>query len=154
MWLLWIEGLSAVITPIMKRRRHSVTQRIRFFDLFRSRHRNPKLSKRQRLSPSKASATRQLADHQRSAWKPSRSPHVGFCIESANLLQSELCHLCQIRTDVRSSCCMLLDVANYGISCRHQFINTRNLWQDGIWACQVTSAILLERNLLPNETWC
>eukprot|EP00434_Breviolum_minutum_P045976 symbB.v1.2.041348.t1/scaffold8087.1/size7741/2 len=75
----------------MKRRRHSVTQRIRFFDLFRSRHRNPKLSKRQRLSPSKASATRQLADHQRSAWKPSRSPHVGFCIESANLLQSELC---------------------------------------------------------------
>lgn len=64
-----------------------------------------------------------------------------------------------IRTDVRSSCCMLLDVANYGISCRHQFINTRNLWLrnlwlDGIWACQVTSAILLERNLLPNETWC
>lgn len=73
---------------------------------------------------------------------------------SKNLLQSELCHLCQIRTDVRSSCCMLLDVANYGISCRHQFINTRNLWLDGIWACQVTSAILLERNLLPNETWC
>lgn len=97
----------------MKRRRHSVTQRIRFFDLFRSRHRNPKLSIRQRLSPSKASATRQLADHQRSAWKPSRSPHVGFCIESAKIcysLSSVTCAKYVQMSDLAAACCWMLQI--------------------------------------------